>query len=347
MKTKTSFRIKFVQFCVVFSIYSLLEGCTLDRAGVPLRKWLVSTAKDSASLGGTSKWKQINTSTVGFNPEEVEVSPILLGDFDGDNKADVFTTWGGKWRVSVAKDSASLGGTSKWKKINTSDVGVDDIKLGDFDGDHKADVFTTWGGKWRVSTAKDSAHLGGTSKWKVINTSDVGVRDVRLGDFDGDGKSDVFTTWGGKWRVSVAKDSASLGGTSKWKKINTSDVGVGDIQLGDFDRDRKADVFTTWGGKWRVSVAKDSASLGGTSKWKKINTSDVGVSQIVLGDFDADRKADVFTTWGGKWRVSVAKDSASLGATSKWKKINSSGVGFDLLFGDFDGDNKTDVFTSW
>ena len=338
----------FLRLCVVFSICCSLEGCTLDRSGVPLRKWLVSTAKDSASLGGTSTWKQINTSGVGFNPDEVEASPILLGDFDHDKKADVFTTWGGKWRVSVAKDKNSLGGTSNWMVINTSDVGVHDIKLGDFDGDGKADVFTTWGGKWRVSTAKDKNSLGATSNWKVINTSDVGVGDIKLGDFDGDGKADVFTTWGGKWRVSVAKDKNSLGATSNWEVINTSDVGVGDIQLGDFDRDRKADVFTTWGGKWRVSTAKDGASLGGTSDWRVINSSDVGVQQIVLGDFDADRKADAFTTWGdGKWRVSTAKDSASLGGTSNWKVINSSDQGWDLLFGDFDADGKTDVFTSW
>jgi hypothetical protein len=48
-------------------------------------------------------------------------------------------------------------------------------------------------------------------------------------------------------------------------------------------------VFTTWGGKWRISP-------GGTSKWEVINESDVGVSEILLGDFDGDRKVDVFTT---------------------------------------------------
>jgi hypothetical protein len=126
--------------------------------------------------------------------------------------------WGRRhteWAVSVAKNRNSFGGTSEWKVINTSNIPVYQILLGDFDGDGKADVFTTWDGKWRISVANDSNSLGGTSNWKVINTSDVLLSDIRLSDFDGDGKADVFTALDGKWLV-------SLGGTSKWKAINTS-----------------------------------------------------------------------------------------------------------------------------
>jgi hypothetical protein len=122
----------FLRFCVVSSICCSLPGCGLNTSGIPSHfhtHWLVSMAKDSNSPGGTGKWKVINKSNV-------PVGQILLGDFDGDRKADVFTTWGGKWRISP-------GGTSKWEVINESDVGVSQILLGDFDGDRKVDVFTT------------------------------------------------------------------------------------------------------------------------------------------------------------------------------------------------------------
>jgi len=55
------------------------------------------------------------------------------------------------------------------------------LRFVDFDGDGKADVFTTWGGKWRVSEGK--------SDWEVINTSSAGVADLNVGNFNGD-KSD-------------------------------------------------------------------------------------------------------------------------------------------------------------
>ena len=312
----------FLRFCVVFSIYSSLAGCGLDTSGIghTPTEWLLSVAKDSNSAGGTSKLKVINQSNV-------SVHQVKLGDFDGDRKADVFTTWGGKWRVSS-------GGTSSWQIINTSSVGIFDILLGDFDGDDKTDVFTTWGGKWRVA-------LGGTSGWQIINTSSFGVSDILLGDFDGDNKADVFTKWKGQWHVSVAKDSKSLGATSEWKVINEpTTVGISEILLGDFDGDKKTDVFKTQLVAWLLSVAKDSNSLGGTSEWKVINQSNVSVQNILLGDFKGNNRVDVFTTWGGKWRISA-------GGTSKWEVINESDAGVsDILLADFDGDRKVDVFTT-
>ena len=326
----------FLRFCVVSSICSSLAGCALDTAGTvkaTRRQWFVSVAKDSNSPGGTSEWKPIAKS-------KVSVHDILLGDFDGDRKADVFTTWGGKWHVSVAKNSNSLGGTSNWTVINEKSTGVSNIRLGDFDGDGKTDVFTTFFGQWPVSVAKDDKSLGGTSKWKLLNKSNVSVHDILLGDFDGDNKTDVFTTGGGKWRVSVAKDKNSFGGTSNWQVINEKSTGVSDILLGDFDGDKKTDVFITFFGQWLVSVAKDKNSFGGTSEVKLLTKSNVSVHDILLGDFNGNNRPDVFTTGGGKWRISI-------GGTSSWQIINTSGVEVsNILLGDFDRDRKVDVFTT-
>ena len=174
-------------------------------------------------------------------------------------------------------------------------------------------------GRWRVS-------WGGTGRWEEINTSRVGFDRLAFGDFNGDGKTDVFTSDGQRWRV-------SWGGTSRWEEINTSQVGFDRLAFGDFNGDGKTDVFTSDGQRWRVS-------WGGTSRWEEINTSRVGFDRLAFGDFNGDGKTDVFTSDGQRWRV-------SWGGTSRWEEINTSQVGFDrLAFGDFNGDGKTDVFTS-
>jgi FG-GAP-like repeat len=339
ISTRTAHALAYL--AIGFICFGLIT-CALHPQGIGQlsTEWFVSVAKDGNSPGGSGDLQKINGS-------KVQVREMLFGDFDGDKKTDVFTTWGGKWRISDAKNSASLGGTSTWKIINTSDVPFADIRLGDFDGDGKTDVFTSSGGEWRISTAIDGSSPGGTSKWKVINSSGVEVSDILIGDFDGDSKADVFTTGGGKWRISVAKDKASPGATSPWQEINTSEVDLDEILIGDFDGDGKSDVFTNAKAIWRVSIAKDKSLPGGTSPWKQINTSFVEFSDLRLGDFDRDRKTDVFTTWSGKWRISTAKDSNSFGATSQWQVINTSDVDVGLiLIGDFDADRKADVFTA-
>ena len=158
----------------------------------------------------------------------------------------------------------------------------------------------------------------------------------RSGDYDGDGKSDVF------WR------NTSTGANMIWKSANVATPQVATtvtdqnwkiVGKGDFDDDGKSDVF------WRNS------STGANTIWRSGNSATPQtVSGIVdqdwkvvgVGDFDGDGKSDVF------WRDTDA------GANVIWKSGNSatpqtvSGVA-DLSWkvvgiGDFDGDGKSDVF---
>jgi len=65
--------------------------------------------------------------------------------------------------------------------------------------------------------------------WQELNTSDIGVSDLRFGDFDGNGRTDVFAAWGGKWHV-------SFNGTEPWDDdFNTSDIGGSDLRFGNFN----------------------------------------------------------------------------------------------------------------
>lgn len=212
----------------------------------------------------------------------------------------------------------SSAGTEAFKALNTSASKVSDMKVGDFNGDGKADVLTTGGGEWNVS-------FGGAGRWTTINKSGTSIHDMKLGDFNGDGKTDVLTTGGGVWMV-------SYGGTGQWETLNQSGTVVRDMKIGDFNGDGKSDVLTTGGGEWNVS-------FGGSANWITINKSGTGIHEMKLGDFDGDGKTDVLSTGGGEWNV-------SFGGSSRWKTIKRSPVPIqDLQLGDFDGDGRTDILT--
>ena len=87
----------------------------------------------------------------------------------------------------------------------------------------------------------------------MINTSSQTTSSFKLGDFNGDGKSDVFYANGSEWKVSFS-------GTSKWSIINTSGVTTGTLDLKNFNKDGKCDVFHATSSEWKVSWS-------GTSKW--------------------------------------------------------------------------------
>jgi hypothetical protein len=166
--------------------------------------------------------------------------------------------------------------------------------------------------------------FGGESAWARIGYSSYGVDEVAFGDFDGDGRTDVFRATGSEWRVSWA-------GRSEWEKIHGSGYPLADLAFGDFDGDGRTDVFRASGSAWYVYWA-------GRSESQKIHGSNATLSTLGFGDFDGDGRTDVFRASGGGWFVSWAGQSS-------WEQINGSGVHLaDLAFGDFDGDGRTDVF---
>jgi hypothetical protein len=146
---------------------------------------------------------------------------------------------------------------------------------------------------------------------------------LAVGDFDGDGRDDLFLATGAAWYYAPE-------GNAEWRFLSARSDGISALRFGDFDGDRRTDVFTQRGRDWLVS-------WGGTSPWEKINESDAPLSELRIGDFLGDRRADVFYADGQRWWVSE-------GGVGPF--INTQDSGFraaDLGYGDFNGDGKTDV----
>ena len=146
-----------------------------------------------------------------------------------------------------------------------------------------------------------------------------------VGDFDGDGKDDLFLATGAAWYYAPA-------GIAEWRFLNAQTDKMDTLLFGDFDGDGRTDVFTQHGFNWDVS-------WGGASQWEKINVSGPILGNAAIGDFDGNGRADVFYADGHDWFVS----SDGVGV---FHALDASGYRVsELRFGDFDGDGKTDVFT--
>ena len=145
-----------------------------------------------------------------------------------------------------------------------------------------------------------------------------------VGDFDGDGREDLFLATGAAWYYAPA-------GKAEWRFLNSQTDGIGNLLFGDFDADGRTDVFAQHGFDWLVS-------WGGASAWEKINVfSQTPISEYAIGDFNGDHLADVFYADGKHWYVSYG------GSTPFTLTADSSYRVPDLGFGDFNNDGKTDV----
>ncbi len=187
----------------------------------------------------------------------------LVGDFDGDGRADlvVFQTSAGygSWVIDPQRQGGLCGTCSVYFFGGSGDVPL----LGDFDGDGTADLVLFRNGAWYVHT-DHTDHYGSVQYAFTFGTAgDVPF----VGDFDGDGRADIGVFRQGTWLISLSS------GTLYGSTIADLTVGFGaptDVPfVADWDRDGIADLGLFRDGIWYVSTRRDSFAqvvygMGGT-----------------------------------------------------------------------------------
>lgn len=240
------------------------------------------------------------------------VSDLLVGDMNGDGKADVFGSDGKAWRY------ANPDGGS-WSSLATSGMAPSSLALADLDGDGKDDVFYGDGSQWRWSQS-------GSSSWAVLKSSTYKTLEVGFGDFDGDGAQDIFTTDGSQWSYHPHGSGAPVALAKATSPIHS-------MAFGDFDGDGIDDVFYADGSRWQWSRS-------GSSSWADLAVSSETVSTLKFADVDGDRITDVLD-------ISQERILYSSGGRTSWKLLRYQHEGRDeMLLGDFNGDGRADVLTS-
>jgi hypothetical protein len=193
--------------------------------------------------------------------------------------------------------------------------------------------------------------------------------DLATGNFDGDGRTDVFVATGTAWFF-------SRGGQGAWEFLHASnkltrELGFADIdndgttdvlyrdgagnlgflksgqvslqpltttpepmsklRFGDFDGDGLTDIFYTRNRQWQVWY-------GSLKDWRPTQTSGYAVSNFLFGEFDAQKGTDVAVVTGGKWKISS-------GATTSWTDLNSlrRRTFRGAVVADFNGDGRSDI----
>jgi len=247
--------------------------------------------KDDIALTGGSGWSTIpvatstgggnftitNNSVGDFATLAAGGAVAVVGDFNGDGKADIALTGGAGWTtIPVATSTGGgnfiitnnpVGGFATWAAV----PGVK-VVVGDFNGDGKDDIALLGGTGWDTIPVASSL---GQGKFNITNgvvgdfatwAATPGVK-VVVADFNGDGKDDIALIGVPGWTtIPVATSigngnftitNSSVGDFAAW----AATPGV-KILVGDFNGDGKDDIALTGPSGWGSIPVATSAGNG-------------------------------------------------------------------------------------
>ncbi len=333
------------------------------------KPFLVSFAGKNAITNGDLSPKVDFTTGAGSNG-------IVIGDIDGDGKADVMIANINDNTVSVYRNTSTSGNinsNSFASKVSfTTGFRPTNMALGDLDGDGKLDLALSSYNGTTVTVLRNTASSGvitSTSfaaKVEFTVGSINGLSSIAIHDFDGDGKPDLAIMNPSRNVISVLRNTAQPGNITSSSFNSYIDYSTGGtpygIALGDLDGDGKPDISVAnlypSGPATAMAVFRNTAvsgSINTNSFAAKVDlpTAYYNTQHLAVGDLDGDGKQDItIISSQPAPNIYVYRNTATSGVLSNTGSFaarvsfSSSVLPTYTCIGDIDGDGKPEIILS-
>ncbi len=215
---------------------------------------------------------------------------------------------------------------------------ISNILEGDFNNDGIIDLISTRNAGTGLAAATILAGNGdGTFKTGVsiggFNLNNTQIRDAATGDYNGDGKLDLFFATTGGFAIQSGNGNGTFAGVSVGSFPGTAPTSVA---VADFNGDGLSDTV--------FGLADGSVQVGGIV----IGGLDTYVSDVSVADVNNDGLQDIIATTGSNVWTILNQDGGFYAAQPRGSTpatISGVGVASIAVTGDFNRDGKVDVVT--
>jgi len=217
--------------------------------------------------------------------------------------------------------------------------------IGDFNGDGKDDIFryicSKLGADMFISNGKSFVY---DKSWLKAYYGSA-PNGWYVGDFNGDGKDDIFRYIKGKSGADMfISNGKSFVYDKSWLKADYGSAPNG-WYVGDFNGDGKDDIFRYIKGKSGADMfISNGKSFVYDKNWLKADYGSAPNGWYV-GDFNGDGKDDIFRYLPGKSGADMfISNGKSFVYDKSWLKTDYGSAPNGWYISDFNGDGKDDIF---
>jgi len=281
--------------------------------------------------------------------------PNIVADVSGDGKADLLHIWSGGVNTWLANGNGTYTVANPFKPFaDYSMTSGFDWKIGDFNGDGKSDLAHLWNGGVNTWLSNGNGTYTVANPFKPFADYTMSNNlDWEVGDFNGDGKSDLAHLWYGGVNTWLSNGDGTYTVANPYLPVSGYSMtgGIG-WKVGDFNHDGKTDLLHIWSGGVNTWLSNGDGTYTVTNPYLPSGYSMTSTSSIdfKVGDFNGDGKTDLVHLWAGGMNTWLSNGDGTYAVTNPYLPSGysmTSTSSIDWKIGDFNGDGKTDFLHLW